>query len=135
MSDQEAETHQRFSDAEDVSMETQETKKEAKKEVKKETKKAVKKESNKRYITFVGNLPYDVTRQDLETLFKDLGITYNLMYMLYGLVEYLSIRLLTDKVTKKPRGIAFVEFADSVNLEVSIFICDMYILPYGVEGD
>lgn len=31
-----------------------------------------------------------------------------------------SIRLLTDKVTKKPRGIAFVEFSSSSNLELAL---------------
>lgn len=62
--------HQRFSDAEEVAVFADQTQP-------KEESKVVKKKvegPKKRYIVFVGNLPYDVTKNDLEDLFKNLGI-------------------------------------------------------------
>ncbi|KAJ1916771.1 hypothetical protein H4219_003590 [Mycoemilia scoparia] len=52
--------------------------------------------SKHRFIVFVGNLPYDTTKEDLEQLFESAAPT--------------SVRLLTDKQTKKPKGYAFLEF-------------------------
>jgi nucleolar protein 6 len=59
-----------------------------------------------RFIVFVGNLSYTTTKEDLEKHFASAG----------GLV---SVRLLTDKETKKPKGFAFLEFQDSSHLNVS----------------
>lgn len=45
---------------------------------------------------YVGNLSYDVTREDLEQVFKEYG-------------EVSRISLPTDRETGRPRGFAFVD--------------------------
>lgn len=75
-----------------------------------------KSDKNKRYIVFVGNLPYEATKQDLETLFKHLGTIRRIDHHLC--VEVVSVRMLSDKVTGKSKGTAFVEFADAENFQV-----------------
>ncbi|MEI6379299.1 MAG: RNA-binding protein [Cyanobacteriota bacterium ELA615] len=47
---------------------------------------------------FVGNLPYEVSQDDLKDVFKE-----------YGTVK--SVRLPTDRETGKVRGFAFVEMS------------------------
>mgnify|MGYP005848901343 CR=1 FL=1 len=49
---------------------------------------------------FVGNIPFDVTEEDLKTLFKELG-------------KIKQILIPKDRETGKSRGFAFVEFEDS----------------------
>ena len=49
-----------------------------------------------RFIVFVGNLPFNATKETVEKHF--------------GSVHPKSVRYLTDKVTKKGKGAAFVEF-------------------------
>lgn len=49
-----------------------------------------------RFIVFVGNLPFNATKESVEKHF--------------GSVHPKSVRYLTDKVTKKGKGAAFVEF-------------------------
>ena len=48
---------------------------------------------------FVGNLSYDTTQSELEALFTEVG-------------QVVEVFLPADKVTGRPRGFAFVEFAD-----------------------
>jgi nucleolar protein 6 len=60
----------------------------------------------RRFIAFVGNLPFRFTVERLKTLFGSMNVT--------------SIRLPTEKETNKPKGYAFVEFEDSESLRVSI---------------
>ena len=45
---------------------------------------------------FVGNLSYRATREDLEGLFAPFGMVH-------------SSRIMTDRVTRRPRGFGFVE--------------------------
>ena len=45
---------------------------------------------------FIGNLPFRVSNQQLRQVFAEHGTVHN-------------IRLMTDKLTKKPRGFGFVE--------------------------
>lgn len=45
---------------------------------------------------FIGNLPFRVSNQQLRQVFAEHGTVHN-------------IRLMTDKVTRKPRGFGFVE--------------------------
>lgn len=49
---------------------------------------------------YVSNLGFQVTDQDLKTLFAPFG-------------EITSVNVITDKVTGKSRGFAFVEMSDS----------------------
>ncbi|KAI8374132.1 uncharacterized protein BYT42DRAFT_575249 [Radiomyces spectabilis] len=60
-------------------------------------------ESHNRFIIFVGNLGYDTTKEELTEHFQQVG----------GIK---SVRLLSDKVTKKPKGFAFVEFETARHL-------------------
>ena len=53
---------------------------------------------------FVGNLAYDVTEAELRELFA-------------AAATPLSVRVLTDRETGKPRGFAFVEFSDAAQAE------------------
>jgi cold-inducible RNA-binding protein len=48
---------------------------------------------------FVGNLSYETTRSELEQLFSEIG-------------EVVDVFLPTDRTSGRPRGFAFVEFAD-----------------------
>jgi len=50
-----------------------------------------------RYLLFVGNLSFQTKREHIQKHFGRFG----------GLID---VRLLTDKVTKKPKGTAFIEF-------------------------
>jgi RNA recognition motif-containing protein len=56
---------------------------------------------------FVGNLPYDVTESELSQLFSAAGTPA-------------SVRLPIDRETGKPRGFAFVEFAERAQAEEAI---------------
>ena len=56
---------------------------------------------------FVGNLPYDVTESELRELFAQVG-------------QPSFVRVPNDRETGKPRGFAFVEFADRAEAEEAI---------------
>ena len=56
---------------------------------------------------FVGNLAYDVTEAELRELFS-------------GVAAPSEVRLPTDRETGKPRGFAFVEFAERPHAEEAI---------------
>ncbi|KAG0174004.1 hypothetical protein DFQ28_007235 [Apophysomyces sp. BC1034] len=70
-------------------------------------KKKTEEDKQNRFIVFVGNLPYDITKEDLEKHFESAG-------------GIRSVRMLTDKQTKKPKGFAFLEFETSKNLHRQI---------------
>ena len=53
---------------------------------------------------FVGNMSYDTTRGELETIFSEIG-------------EIVEIFVPTDRVTGRPRGFAFVEFTEQDSAE------------------
>lgn len=59
-----------------------------------------------RYTLFVGQLPYDCTKETLVQHFAAYSVR--------------SVRLVTDKKTKKFRGVAFVEVADENALELAL---------------
>ncbi|KAG1467562.1 hypothetical protein G6F56_004349 [Rhizopus delemar] len=64
------------------------------------------KPAESRYIVFVGNLPFNTTKEELEKHFEN--------------VETIKgTRLMTDKATGKPKGFAFMEFGNSKELNVS----------------
>ena len=49
---------------------------------------------------FVGNLQYETSAQELETLFSQVG-------------QVVEVVLPVDRMTDRPRGFAFVEFSDA----------------------
>lgn len=56
---------------------------------------------------FVGNLSYETTRSELEQLFSEIG-------------EVVDVFLPTDRASGRPRGFAFVEFADGSSVVAAI---------------
>jgi nucleolar protein 6 len=68
------------------------------------TKSTEKSDSKKRYIAFVGNLSFTTTVDSVTAMFPSAT----------------SVRLMSDKVTKKSRGAAFVEFATPNELQEAI---------------
>lgn len=60
----------------------------------------------RRYIVFVGNLPFKYTKLDVKKLFDK--------------ADVLSIRMPTDKATKLAKGFAFVEFGSGKDLTFAL---------------
>jgi len=56
---------------------------------------------------YVGNLPYSVTESALRELFAPAG-------------EIVSVAVITDRDTGRPRGFAFVEMADAASAQKAI---------------
>src|SRR5687767_11131399 len=56
---------------------------------------------------YVGNLSYDVTKEDLQDAFAQ-----------HGLVQ--EVHVVTDKITGKPRGFAFVTMETKESAEAAI---------------
>ncbi len=56
---------------------------------------------------YVGNLPYSVTEAELRELFAPAG-------------QILSVAIITDRDTGRPRGFAFVEMADAAAAQKAI---------------
>ena len=65
------------------------------------------KEDTIRARVFVGNLSFDTTQPDLEKMFGEVG-------------ELVEVFLPTDRTTGRPRGFAFVEFANEAAAEAAI---------------
>ncbi len=56
---------------------------------------------------FVGNLNHQITERQLQTMFEAFG-------------EVTSVRLMTDSITRRPRGFGFVEMTDNTQAEKAI---------------
>jgi cold-inducible RNA-binding protein len=56
---------------------------------------------------YVGNLPYSTSADDLQALFER-----------YGTVE--EVRIVTDRMTGRPRGFAFVTMNDNTEGDAAI---------------
>ena len=56
---------------------------------------------------YVGNLSYNVTEEDLRTLFSQAG-------------EIKEISLIMDRETRRPKGFGFVEMTNQVDAEKAI---------------
>lgn len=56
----------------------------------------------------------------LKKSLKNLVHFLNAFYYTYQYLAPSSVRLLTDKVTKKPRGIAFLEFSNFSDLDLAL---------------
>ncbi|KAF9110076.1 hypothetical protein BGX27_006828 [Mortierella sp. AM989] len=63
---------------------------------------------NQKFIVFVGNLPFNITKEQLEKHFEACG-------------KISSVRVQTDKVTKKGKGFAFMEFSDVESMQKALF--------------
>ncbi|KAF9347230.1 hypothetical protein BGX26_001278 [Mortierella sp. AD094] len=63
---------------------------------------------NQKFIVFVGNLPFNITKEQLEKHFESCG-------------KISSVRVQTDKVTKKGKGFAFMEFPDVESMQKALF--------------
>lgn len=61
---------------------------------------------NKKKI-FVGNLPFSMTQDGLQSLFSEFG-------------EITQVSLITDRMTGRSKGFAFVEFADEAAAQAAI---------------
>ena len=55
---------------------------------------------NPKHDCFVGNLSYNTTEESLKEVFQRVG-------------EVVNIRICTDKETGRPKGYAFIEYADA----------------------
>jgi nucleolar protein 6 len=55
-----------------------------------------------RFLLFVGNLPYDYTKEAIRNIFKACDV--------------IDVRIPTEKDTEQPKGFAFVEFSNSQDL-------------------
>lgn len=62
---------------------------------------------------YVGNLPYETTESDLQTLFEGTG-------------PVSTINLVRDRATGQPRGFAFVEMADAEGARKAISELDKH---------
>ncbi|XP_059149889.1 uncharacterized protein LOC131936826 [Physella acuta] len=71
------------------------------------SKSAASKDSKDKYVLFIGNLPYDVTREQLEEHFRKTG----------GIK---SIRIPRDKATDKGRGFAYMEFDGRISHGIAL---------------
>ncbi|KXN69386.1 hypothetical protein CONCODRAFT_59359 [Conidiobolus coronatus NRRL 28638] len=63
------------------------------------------------YTLFISNYPYNTTKEDVEEHFQSCG-------------SLKSVRLLTDKQTKKPKGFGFIDFTDH---ESSVKALDLHL--------
>ncbi len=62
---------------------------------------------------YVGNLSYNVTEEDLRTLFSQAG-------------EIKEISLIMDRETRRPKGFGFVEMTTQVDAEKAIQMFNEY---------
>ncbi|KAF9178447.1 hypothetical protein BGZ51_005902 [Haplosporangium sp. Z 767] len=66
------------------------------------------KPKNTKFIVFVGNLPYNITKEQLEKHFESCG-------------KISSVRVQTDKVTGKGKGFAFMEFPEVEAMQKALY--------------
>lgn len=71
------------------------------------SKSAASKDSKNKYVLFIGNLPYDITREQLEEHFRKTG----------GIK---SIRIPRDKGTENGRGFAYMEFDGRISHGIAL---------------
>src|SRR5687768_1941872 len=62
---------------------------------------------------YVGNLPYETTEADLQTLFASAG-------------DVSTINIVRDRATGQPRGFAFVEMSDAEGARKAISELDQH---------
>jgi len=62
---------------------------------------------------YVGNLPYDLTKDELKDVFQQYG-------------EVTSVNIITDKMTGRSKGFGFVEMSDDAKAKEAIGKVDGY---------
>lgn len=63
-------------------------------------------EPNKKKI-FVGNLPFSITQEELQETFSQFG-------------EIASINIITDRMSGRPKGFAFVEYTEDSSAQAAV---------------
>ncbi|KAF9125643.1 hypothetical protein BGW39_007244 [Mortierella sp. 14UC] len=63
---------------------------------------------NQKFIVFVGNLPFNITKEQLEKHFESCG-------------KITSVRVQTDKATGKGKGFAFMEFPEAEAMQKALY--------------
>ncbi|KAF9907766.1 hypothetical protein EC991_010636 [Linnemannia zychae] len=63
---------------------------------------------NQKFIVFVGNLPFNITKEQLEKHFESCG-------------KISSVRVQTDKATGKGKGFAFMEFPEAEAMQKALY--------------
>ena len=71
------------------------------------------------HVAFIRNLNFKAREQDIEEFFKDFNVR--------------QVHLVRDKKTKKPTGIAFVEFATMEDLKNAIALPEPKILGRQID--
>ena len=76
---------------------------------------------NQRFIVFIGNLPFTATTETVTAHFASIKPT--------------SVRLMTDKQTKRPKGFAFLEFENYDRMKTCLKLYHHSEFDSGVGGD
>jgi RNA recognition motif-containing protein len=63
---------------------------------------------------YVGNLPYETTETDLQTLFEGAG-------------QVASVNVMRDRTTGRPRGFAFVEMSTPAEANAAVSQLDQHV--------
>ena len=66
------------------------------------------------YTAHLGNLAYDVSRNEVEKLFEECQVT--------------SVRIVEDKMDQKPKGFGYVEFATLEGLKKALTFTDTHFM-------
>lgn len=69
--------------------------------------KEILKKGQKRFVLFVGNIPFDTTKQDIAGHFSKVG-------------DIVDIRIPTEQGSNKPRGFAYIEVQNETAYEVCV---------------
>lgn len=66
---------------------------------------------------YFGNIPYEATEDDIKDFFGDRNVT--------------SVKIINDRETGRPRGFAFVEFADADDVRSAVADLDQTEMRVG----
>lgn len=76
---------------------------------------------------FVGNIPFEMTEEQIIDIFKEVGPVVNFRYSLQNPLRLsYPCRLMFDRETGKPRGFGFCEFMDAETARSAIRNCNNY---------